>query len=57
MRLRTWVKFTITVMVLALILYLRNVVIYTNINIIYKELYWFVFIPLNFVGLTLMWEK
>lgn len=56
-RLRTWVKLLITVIVLIVILYLRNIVMTTNIDLNYKILYWFIFIPFNFIALELMWER
>ena len=56
-RLRTWVKLLITVIALIVILYLRNIVMTTNIDLNYKILYWFIFIPLSFCGLSLMWER
>lgn len=56
-RLRTWVKLLITVIALIVILYLRNIVMTTNIDLNYRILYWFIFIPFNFIVLELMWER
>ena len=56
-KLRTWVKLLITVIALIIILYLRNIVMTTNIDLNYKILYWFIFIPFNFIALELMWER
>lgn len=56
-KLRTWVKLLITVISLIVILYLRNIVMTDNLSINYKLTFWFIFIPVNFIALELMWER
>lgn len=56
-KLRTWVKLLITIISLIVILYLRNIVMTNNLSINYKFAFWFIFIPVNFIALELMWER